>query len=87
MSCRVVGRTVETAFLSGLTEQARQAGARKLEGWFLPTTKNAPSKDFYARHNFQLVETIDQGSRWALDLAIPVACPPWIRLNYAGNHH
>jgi len=87
ISCRVVGRTVETAFLSGLTGQARQAGARKLEGWFLPTAKNAPSKDFYPRHHFQLVETIDKGSRWALDLAIPVACPPWIRLNYAGNHH
>jgi len=87
MSCRVFGRTVETAFLSGLTEQARQAGACTLEGWFIPTAKNAPSKDFYPRHHFQLVETTDKGSRWALDLASPVACPPWIRLNYAGEHH
>ena len=87
MSCRVVGRTVETAFLAGLAEEARRAGARTLEGWFLPTPKNAPSEHFYPQHQFQLVETASKGSRWVLDLAAAVACPPWIRLTYAGNHH
>ena len=86
LSCRVVGRTVESAFLSGLSKEARQAGARRLEGWFLPSQKNAPARDFFPRHCFQLVETTDKGSRWGLDLATAIECPPWIRLNYAGNH-
>ena len=69
-----------------ILEIARQAGARRLEGWFLPSQKNAPAKHFFPRHCFQLVETTDQGSRWGLDLATAIECPPWIRLNYAGNH-
>ncbi len=56
LSCRVIGRTVETAFLSKLAEEARTAGATRLEGWFLPTKKNAPAKDFYAQHGFEAAD-------------------------------
>ena len=41
MSCRVIGRTVETAFLAHLLRQAEARGAPRLEGWFLPTKEFA----------------------------------------------
>ena len=47
LSCRVIGRTVETAVLAFLIEQARARGRRTLAGWFLPTRKNAPAAEFY----------------------------------------
>lgn len=79
LSCRVIGRTVETALLAYLCEQARARGCRRVEGWFLPTRKNAPAKDFYSGHGFAMVEEKDGALRYRLDLAAsPIAIPPWI---------
>lgn len=68
MSCRVIGRTVETAFLSFLADWAKDWGLTAMEGEFIPTAKNAPAADFYARHGFTQVGCTDLGSRWRLDL-------------------
>jgi FkbH-like protein len=82
LSCRVIGRTVETAFLSYLAECAAARGRRRLSGWFLPTKKNVPAKDFYALHGFQLEKQASEGSCWTLDLQQQtVTCPEWIKLN------
>ena len=80
LSCRVIGRTLETALLSWLAVQARARGAQKLEGWFLPTKKNTPAAEFYSQHGFQMIAQTEAGSRWSLDLSTAdVACPDWIR--------
>jgi len=80
LSCRVIGRTIETALLAEIATQARADGARYLEGRFVPTAKNAPAKDFYARHGFTRAEKDGNGaSRWRLDLAQSVLnWPEWI---------
>jgi len=52
MSCRVMGRHVEDAFLAFLAEIASERGARRLRGLFLPTSKNKPVERFYAEHGF-----------------------------------
>ena len=52
MSCRVMGRNVEDAFLSYLAELARAGGARRLRGILRPTAKNAPVQNFYPEHGF-----------------------------------
>ena len=86
LSCRVIGRTIETAFLSFLAGRARQHGARTLQGWFIPTKKNAPAADFYSKHGFSVVEERDGATLWALDLARhAVACPDWVRLHIANG--
>jgi FkbH-like protein len=82
LSCRVIGRTVETAILSFLIDEAREAGAKTLRGWFLPTKKNAPAKEFHASHKFQIASQREEGDLWQLDLsAAKVTCPDWIKLN------
>ncbi len=82
LSCRVIGRTVETALLSHLAECAAARGRRRLSGWFLPTKKNVPAKDFYAQHGFQRDKQTSEGSSWTLDLRTQsIACPKWIKLN------
>ncbi len=48
LSCRVIGRTIETAMLGFLTDASKASGASVLQGWFIPTKKNAPVKDLYA---------------------------------------
>ena len=82
LSCRVIGRTVETAFLAFLAAQARAAGAARLCGWFLPTQKNAPARTFYEQHAFQLRRETTEGAFWTLDLTRTLpACPQWIRMS------
>lgn len=52
MSCRVMGRQVEDAFLSYLAELVRRQGATRLQGVFIPTPKNSPVRDFFAKRGF-----------------------------------
>lgn len=52
LSCRVLGRCVEDAFLAYLAERARTRGARNLIGRYVPTGRNEVARDFYARHGF-----------------------------------
>jgi FkbH-like protein len=90
LSCRVIGRTVETALLAYIAEEARERGVRRLEGWFLPTKKNAPARGFYREHGFRLVAEAGPegapGKRWQLDLAeSPLRSPEWVRLTVASR--
>lgn len=81
LSCRVIGRTVETAFLSHVASGAASRGCRQLSGWFLPTKKNSPARDFYAQHGFKIQKQNEEGSFWTLDLRQQtIAMPEWVRL-------
>lgn len=53
MSCRVIGRGVETAMLAVLTDIALKAGYGELYAEFVQTKKNEPSRDVYERHGFK----------------------------------
>lgn len=86
LSCRVIGRSVETAILSYLAQDARNRGLTQMRGWFLPTKKNAPAKDFYAQHGFSVEQRETRGSLWALRLGEKTpACPEWIKLTIQGK--
>jgi FkbH-like protein len=79
LSCRVIGRTVETALLATLAEAAMARAASVLAGWFLPTKKNAPASEVYQSHGFSCSATRDGASRWELDLTTQRITPPaWI---------
>jgi FkbH-like protein len=81
LSCRVIGRTVETALLAHIAKSAAERGCKRLAGWFLPTKKNAPARDFYQQHGFQRQESNGTGSLWVLDLnGSRLHSPEWIKL-------
>jgi len=81
LSCRVIGRTVETALLSALAKAASSRGRTRLAGYFLPTRKNAPARNFYSQHGFQLESENGEGSLWSLDLTQQqIPFPNWIEL-------
>jgi FkbH-like protein len=85
LSCRVIGRGIETALLAHLAEGALKTGSTKLVGEFIATKKNAPCADFYPDHGFVRIEQQDQDTSgsvfYELDLAASVpASPEWITL-------
>jgi FkbH-like protein len=87
LSCRVIGRGIETALLSELVDWARQQGARWLDGEFVPTSKNAPAAELLPRHGFvRLRDDGVEGSQWRLDLReVPFTWPAYIRRMASGS--
>jgi FkbH-like protein len=69
MSCRVLGRQVEPTTLNLIAALARELGARRLIGEYVPTPKNGMVRDHYARLGFGEIESSDTALRRALDLA------------------
>jgi len=82
MSCRVIGRSVETALLAKIVADARAAKAIRIIGEYIPTKKNPPAADFYERHGFGMpTETDGNGTTWILHLDTDtVEVPDWIEL-------
>ena len=69
MSCRVLGRQVEPTTLNLVASAARQLGARRLVGEYIPTAKNAMVKEHYSKLGFTLADTAaGGGARHILDL-------------------
>ena len=84
----MIGRAVETALLSHLAQGAAARGRQRLAGRYIPTKKNAPARDFYALHGFQLLEEKSDGSLWTLNLQHhTIATPDWIRLKTNEGEH
>jgi len=85
LSCRVIGRGIETAMLSQIAVNARNTGARRLIGEFVPTKKNAPCASFYSDHGFEKMILTDEGPEgtvlYSIDLTTAeLASPEWITL-------
>ena len=81
MSCRVIGRTVETAMLDIVVGEVIRQGVNRITGWIFPTKKNIPARDFYRKHGFSLVEEKEGAVRWELGLSDnKIECPQWIKV-------
>jgi len=83
MSCRVIGRKVESTFLYKVIKDAQQGKVRNIEAEYIPTKKNVLVKDFYQQHGFELIEEKDDKStRWKLDvLNVKVAYPEYLQVD------
>ncbi|MBM4261426.1 MAG: HAD-IIIC family phosphatase [Deltaproteobacteria bacterium] len=75
LSCRVLGRGVETALLAVLQAQARQHGQYILRGRFIPTAKNGMAKNYYPDHGF-----IEVNGVYTLSANKPLRVPSHIAL-------
>jgi FkbH-like protein len=77
MSCRVIGRKAETAFLEAILGALRQRGVRTVMGDYTPTTKNQLVATFLSDHGFVVRDdgryerTLD-GSTAALGENVPI---------------
>ena len=57
LSCRVLGRRIEEEFLREIVDRTAAAGAKKICGKFIATTKNAQTADFFPKQKFSPAET------------------------------
>lgn len=75
MSCRVIGRKVETVMLALLERVAALRGVRVLAGEFIPSKKNQPAEKFLPEHGFG-----PDGERWRLEFADPRPIPEFFSI-------
>jgi FkbH-like protein len=75
MSCRVLGRQVETMVLREILSRARSAGISRLVGVYYPTERNALVRDHYQKLGFHIVSEENGTTVWemATDTDIPAA--------------
>lgn len=64
MSCRVMGRGLETALMNHLKHRLMdEPGHLELRGRYLPTAKNKPAETFYEDQGFRLLERRETGEK------------------------
>ncbi|HVP12643.1 MAG TPA: HAD-IIIC family phosphatase [Phycisphaerae bacterium] len=79
MSCRVLGRTVEQAFIAWIAERARAAGASRLVAEFVPTARNKPFAGFYKDRGLVEGARIGEVQQWVWDLrTADMTVPDWL---------
>jgi FkbH-like protein len=70
LSCRVLGRDVETAFISAIANLVSRDGGCMLVGRFIPSLKNVQTEKFYFNHGFKFDP---QSGEWHADLSSIIA--------------
>lgn len=84
MSCRVIGRTIESAVLAFIVQECAREGMQEVRGFFLPTKKNAPAASLFPSHGFVQLPSSGEGTCWALELKNARVSPPaWIEMRVA----
>jgi FkbH-like protein len=85
MSCRALGRNIETAILAVIEELAREAAASEIVGMYTPTKKNSLVSKFYESNGFQ---SSDKHCGLVLNLQEQpsLTIPPHVRLVEIGEN-
>lgn len=63
LSCRILGKGIEEAFVKTVFNLLRLDGYRKITADYIPTAKNGQTADFYDRMGMTCVVTDDDGTR------------------------
>ncbi len=83
MSCRVIGRGVETGIWSRIVADALRRGCTVLRASYLPSAKNAQVADFYDRLGIPMIKESGGARHYEMAAADFATQPsPWIKMNY-----
>lgn len=63
LSCRILGRGIETAYLKELLNQLYDCGVRTVNAEFIPTAKNKQVETFYEKLGFAVLEQSADGRK------------------------
>jgi FkbH-like protein len=81
LSCRVLGRGVESAFLAEVVEMLRrERGAQPIVARWVASAKNAQTRWFYRAAGFDVTEATDQSASFTLPAARHLQTPAHIEV-------
>lgn len=68
MSCRVIGRDIEYAFMNYILKDLKDKGIEKVEANYYQTAKNKQVSDFYLKCGFELKESKEENILYFLNI-------------------
>lgn len=68
MSCRVLGKGIEKAFVTSVFQQLQSEGRNRIIGIYIPTEKNGQVADFWPRMGFFALTDYKEGKAYMFDL-------------------
>lgn len=80
LSCRVLGRGVEQAFLGKIIEEAKRAGVVRIVSEFIPTAQNKPCETFLCDMGFSLNKQGDSSNFYEFDTRNEYRIPDFIKI-------
>jgi len=82
LSCRVLGRGVETALMTCIAKAAAQHGCMEISACYIPSAKNAPIADYFDKVGFVASEQADGSKNYtaSMNSLSALTSPAWISL-------
>jgi len=68
LSCRILGRKIETFFLNFIISFCKRAQYRTIKSTYVKTNKNIQVRDFYVTHQFKEEQLTEEQSNYVLDI-------------------
>ena len=68
MSCRIIGRNIEYAFMDYLIRKMKEKKVNNFKTKYIKTQKNEQVKEFYDKCGFKVTESNDSEKKYTLDL-------------------
>lgn len=82
LSCRVLGKDAEVAFLSVILQFMKDCEISVATGIYIPSNKNIQTASFYSNCGFTLKETDGKCTVWTRNLSEPIiAIPDWFNVD------
>lgn len=79
MSCRVLQRTIEDAFMAFIFDEAKKNNVKYLIGRYILTKKNCLVKNLYKKYGFKCVSQSNNEAIWRLEVKkVNLKKPDWI---------
>jgi FkbH-like protein len=69
MSCRIIGRNLEYAFIDYIIDVLKENKINNVKAKYIRTQKNEQVKEFYDNCSFSLIESTDTVRNYTLDIS------------------
>jgi len=81
LSCRVLGKGIESAMLAWICQYAKQRTVRQIVGEIILTSRNSPVRELYQQHEFYVKQQNKITTMWIYNLENKVIqTPSWLQL-------
>ena len=80
LSCRILGKEIETTFLWYILEEAKKVKVTDVTADFIKTAKNVVSAPFFKKSGFELLNSSDVKETWKFDLKKKFTKPAFIKI-------
>jgi FkbH-like protein len=86
LSCRILGRNIEVAFLNYLINLLQEKNIKYLKSVYIPSNKNKQTENFFEKMNFELVNIDDNGIKhYNLEIIKKRKIEEYYKINFITN--